>query len=32
MARNEHLHKANVAKKDEFYTKLSDIEKGASSL
>lgn len=24
---NQHLHKANLAKKDEFYTQLSDIEK-----
>ncbi|MDR1654324.1 MAG: adenine-specific methyltransferase EcoRI family protein, partial [Prevotellaceae bacterium] len=24
---NENLHKANKAKKDEFYTQLSDIEK-----
>lgn len=24
---NKHLHKANKAKNDEFYTQLSDIEK-----
>jgi hypothetical protein len=27
MASNSNLHKANVAKKDEFYTQLEDIEK-----
>lgn len=26
MANNENLHAANKAKKDEFYTQLSDIE------
>ena len=26
MANNTSLHKANVSKKDEFYTQLSDIE------
>ena len=26
MANNENLHAANRAKKDEFYTQLSDIE------
>ena len=26
MAGNSNLHKANVAKKDEFYTQLVDIE------
>ena len=25
--KNKHLHKASKAKKDEFYTQLSDIEK-----
>ncbi|MCK9183701.1 MAG: adenine-specific methyltransferase EcoRI family protein [Fibrobacteraceae bacterium] len=27
MLKNSNLHKANKAKKDEFYTRLSDIEK-----
>ena len=27
MAKNKDLHKANKAKKDEFYTQITDIEK-----